>query len=58
MSYPLGTPTNRPPAPPSLTPVPGRPNWFTTPSGDVKYVEPPKPPNPWAKFMQELGRYT
>lgn len=40
--YPLGEPLNRPVATSKrLAPIEGRPNWFRTPDGAEKYVEPP-----------------
>ncbi len=43
--YPFGKPLNRPTETgPGLTPIEGRPNWFRTPDGAEKYVEPPPQP--------------
>lgn len=45
-SFPLGKPVNRQP-PPAMTPVPGRPGWFTDAKhSEPFYIEPPRP-NKW-----------
>ena len=40
--FPLGEPGNRPPPKPDLTPIQGRPHWYTNKRGDPVYVEPPR----------------
>lgn len=45
-SFPLGDPINRKPQP-AMTPVPGRPGWFTDAKhSEPFYIEPPRP-NQW-----------
>jgi len=43
--FPLGKPLNRP-APPSLRPIAGRPNWFVDSRGVERYVERPRSSDP------------
>ena len=45
--YPLGAPLNRQ-DPPKLKEIPGRPGWWVDAKGNEKYVEPPRPPLPYA----------
>jgi hypothetical protein len=40
--FPLGAPTNRPPAK-GDKPIPGRPNWFRRPDGTEYYRQPTSP---------------